>query len=333
MSNTPPTGPQPGVGAWVPDPAGRHQLRWWDGRNHTAVVADSGVRGIDPMPVQPPTATPAPSPAFTRPPLTAASPTAPTWSQVPVAGESPATPFAQPTPAGPAASVDDGGRRKKRVLLLVGGVAFGVVLAVVAATTLFGDQLLGDDGGTGTFEGEVSADELGHHEVSVGPTQVLIATIVPDDDVDVVVGLLVDGDDAATFEDLYGELAGPTDPAAAFDGASAEAAEAAVDASGEGDGAQVVFRSDLGFAGEDEAVLVIAGTDIDGSVVVAPFGDSAGSYTIEIERFDLELDEEEAAEADGAELLEAVIAGEGVPARVINLASDLLEVLEEQPDS
>ena len=45
MSGTdPPSGPQPGVGAWVPDPGGRHQLRWWDGRDYTAVVADQGIR-------------------------------------------------------------------------------------------------------------------------------------------------------------------------------------------------------------------------------------------------------------------------------------------------
>jgi hypothetical protein len=165
--------------------------------------------------------------------------------------------------------------------------------------------------------------------VSVGPTQVLIATIVPDDDVDVVVGLVVDADEASLFEDLYGGLAAPTEPAAAFDAASADAVDELVQGSGEGDDALVVFRSDVGFAGDEEALLVIAGASVDGSVAVAPFGDAAGGYTIEIERFDIELDEEEAAEAGGAELLRAVIAGQDVPSAAIDLARDLLEVLEE----
>jgi hypothetical protein len=317
--------PQPGVGAWVPDPGGRHQLRWWDGRAYTAVVADQGIRGIDPLPeAQPatppaaPPATPTATPFAAGPPLTSTSPTAPTWTQVPVAG---ATPPVETAPS-------RGGRRK--VLLVVGGVAILVVAGLVA-TSLAGDEVLGgDDAGLGSFDGEVSADELGHHQVSVGATQVLVATIVPDDDVDVVVGLLVDAEEAGRLEGLYGDLAGPTAPGEAFDAATDEAVEALVAGSGEGDGSQVVFRSDIGFAGEDEALLLVAGAVVDGSVVVAPFGDAAGGYTVEIERFELELDPEEAAEADGVELLEAVIASREVPSRVIDLAADLLELLEEQ---
>jgi hypothetical protein len=312
------TGPQPGVEAWVPDPGGRHQLRWWDGRDYTAVVADQGIRGIDPLPPHHPAPTPAAPPATPSsagPPLTSASPTTPTWTQVPVAGAAP------PVEAPPSR----GGRRKLVVVVV------GVAILVVAG--LVGGVVLGDDGGTGSFAGQVSADELGRHDVSVGATQVLVATIVPDDDVDVVVGLLVDAEEAERLEGLYGDLAGPSDPGDAFDAATDEALDALVAASGEGDGAQVVFRSDLGFAGEDEALLLVAGSVVEGSVVVAPFGDAAGGYTVEIERFELELDPEEAAEADGVELLEAVIASREVPSQVIDLAADLLELLEEQGEA
>ncbi|MEO5901007.1 MAG: phospholipid scramblase-related protein [Ilumatobacteraceae bacterium] len=41
MSTTPP--------AWHPDPAGRHQLRYWDGVAWTAHVSDNGVQGSDPL--------------------------------------------------------------------------------------------------------------------------------------------------------------------------------------------------------------------------------------------------------------------------------------------
>lgn len=34
---------------WYPDPAGRHQLRYWDGSNWTDHVSDNGVQASDPM--------------------------------------------------------------------------------------------------------------------------------------------------------------------------------------------------------------------------------------------------------------------------------------------
>lgn len=36
-------------GEWRPDPGGRHQLRYWDGRVWTEHVADDGVVGVDPL--------------------------------------------------------------------------------------------------------------------------------------------------------------------------------------------------------------------------------------------------------------------------------------------
>jgi hypothetical protein len=43
----------PGAGAapgWHPDPAGRHQYRWWDGSTWTDRVADGGQDAVDPLP-------------------------------------------------------------------------------------------------------------------------------------------------------------------------------------------------------------------------------------------------------------------------------------------
>lgn len=40
--------------AWLADPAGRHQLRYWDGTTWTAHVADAGVTARDPLAAEPP---------------------------------------------------------------------------------------------------------------------------------------------------------------------------------------------------------------------------------------------------------------------------------------
>jgi uncharacterized membrane protein len=44
--------------AWHPDPAGKHDHRWWDGQRWTEHVADAGVASVDPLPTQPDPATP-----------------------------------------------------------------------------------------------------------------------------------------------------------------------------------------------------------------------------------------------------------------------------------
>ncbi len=49
---TAPTAAAPAVlppAAWHPDPAGRHQLRWWDGTEWTEWVGDGGVMSEDPV--------------------------------------------------------------------------------------------------------------------------------------------------------------------------------------------------------------------------------------------------------------------------------------------
>lgn len=44
--------------AWHPDPAGKHDHRWWDGQRWTEHVADAGVASVDPLPGAPEAATP-----------------------------------------------------------------------------------------------------------------------------------------------------------------------------------------------------------------------------------------------------------------------------------
>jgi uncharacterized membrane protein YhaH (DUF805 family) len=47
---TPPPAPAPAVPAgWYPDPAGRHQYRYWDGMQWTVSVSDNGVAASDPL--------------------------------------------------------------------------------------------------------------------------------------------------------------------------------------------------------------------------------------------------------------------------------------------
>jgi hypothetical protein len=44
----------PGAPAWAPDPTGRHQWRYWDGKAWTDYVADNGQESRDPTAVGPP---------------------------------------------------------------------------------------------------------------------------------------------------------------------------------------------------------------------------------------------------------------------------------------
>lgn len=55
-TSAPVPGPPPGSvpapiaeASWKPDPVGRHEFRWWDGTTWTALVADHGVTGNDPL--------------------------------------------------------------------------------------------------------------------------------------------------------------------------------------------------------------------------------------------------------------------------------------------
>lgn len=152
--------------AWLPDPAGRHELRWFDGTTFTDQVADAGVTSTDPG------GGPAPTP-------------------------SPAAPWA--SSANPALPVDVTGRRASRLPVILAAVgAFVVVLALL--TLLGGD---GGDGGTGEFAGTATEDEPGRHEISVSGGSVVVVEVDPDSDFDVVVGFEVDGDDADRIEELY----------------------------------------------------------------------------------------------------------------------------------
>jgi len=49
------TEPTPGLPGWLPDPSGRHELRWFDGARFSDQVADAGVQSTDPAPGPPPT--------------------------------------------------------------------------------------------------------------------------------------------------------------------------------------------------------------------------------------------------------------------------------------
>ena len=45
----PPPPPPPPPRSWLPDPGGRHELRYWDGTKFTEHVADAGKISVDPL--------------------------------------------------------------------------------------------------------------------------------------------------------------------------------------------------------------------------------------------------------------------------------------------
>ncbi len=48
-SPAPPPPPPPPPRSWLPDPSGRHELRYWDGTRFTEHVADDGKISVDPL--------------------------------------------------------------------------------------------------------------------------------------------------------------------------------------------------------------------------------------------------------------------------------------------
>ena len=240
---------------WHPDPAGRHELRWWDGSTFTDQVADGGVTSTDP-------------------------------------GGGPVAPSA----ANPMLPPDLTGRRASKLPVILAAVgAFVVVLAL-----LF---LLGDDGGgsgTGAFEGSVTEDEEGRHDVSIDGGTVVVVEVDPDSDFDVVAGFEVSDDDAERIEELY-------------EGTPLESAAQ------EDDG--VIFRRDAGFDGEDEVTFLAVPFGVDATVVLRGFDESEGDYQVTIEAFELDLE----GEPDGDDVLDAVAEADGVPRAVREELEALLE--------
>jgi hypothetical protein len=132
---------------WRPDPTGKHDHRYWDGRQWTDHVADAGVAGEDPY--EPPVAATS-DPEPTAEPEAVVSADAPT-AITPVAGDDttqyPTAPAAAPYPPPPAyvpptpvatgASHEEKGRRR----LIIGGAILAVAaLAVIAFLALGGDD-------------------------------------------------------------------------------------------------------------------------------------------------------------------------------------------------
>lgn len=295
------TAPEPGVPAWLPDPTDRHEFRWFDGTAFTDRVADGGVPSIDPgprvdLPPTPPTAPPTASwPAFTT------APGAPTTTYpAPVAAPPAPTKRKVPVPALLAAA---------GVLLLVGGGA--VVLL----------DRTGGGGGSGTFDATIDDDhQVVVHDISLSAGEAVLVTVRPGDDLDAVIGLLVDDDVADELDDAYEDAVdlGRRDLGDTFD-VDGDALDA--DALGT-DADQVVLRTDLGFPGEDEQLLLVAPVDMELHLVVGPFDPDTdeGDYEAEIEIFDSGGDEGD----DGGQLLEAVADDDDAPNAARDLADDLL---------
>ena len=277
MTDTPPQAGQP---AWLPDPTGRHEYRWFDGASFTDRVSDAGVMGVDAQAATPPTAPAAPT-AFT----TTAAPLA-------------------TTPAPPQ------GRSRRGLVLGLAGA--GVVLVGVGAYLVLSSD---DDDGTGTIEGQLeSSAPVAVHTVSLEAGDALTVAVSPVGDLDAVIGFLVDEETADILEEAYDDVVDlqRQDLEDVFD----------VDADALGTTAdQVLLRTDLGFPGEEELLLLAAPEAMEVGVVVGPFepGTDLGTYEIVLERFALDVEEG----AAGEELLDAVADDDEVPEQFADLAEEL----------
>lgn len=284
--------PVAGVPGWHADPAGAHDHRWWDGTAFTDQVANGGVVSTDAGRLGPPVApAPEPAPGLFHPPSSAAAP---------------APPAAPPSRALP-------------LLLVILGA-----LAIAGAAAWY--LLLRDDGssGTGDFAGTIDDDTpSGVHEVSLAAGSAVTVEVEPDRQLDAVVAFVVSEDDADRLDDLYEDLGiveilEVGDAFGTIDGDELDQL---------GEDRLVVFRTDVGFAGDDEQLLLAVPFDLELQVFVAPFeaGDE-GDYRITIET--LSLDVEDIDAADGEELLAAVSDDDDTPNAFRDLSDDLLAGLD-----
>lgn len=190
----------------------------------------------------------------------------------------------------------------------------GAVLVVAGGLALLLARRGGD--GTGTFDGRVDGDSpLGTHEVSLHAGDALLVTVRPGDDLDAVLGVLVDDDAAESLEDSYDELV-DLDRRSPSDGLAA----GTEDLDGRLD---LLLRTDVGFAGEPELLLLAVPEDVDVTVVVGPFepGTDEDDYEITIEAVALDVE----GGADGEELLEAVADDADISAGFRAIAEELLD--------
>ncbi len=116
----------PGVAAWLPDPEGRAEYRWWDGAHWTNNVATGGVASIDPLPVPEAPHAPRHDPPVPVDPASGSEASSPESAAVPVASTD------LPVPE----SGDQSGGRSRR------GALVPLVLAGIAVVSLAGGAAL-----------------------------------------------------------------------------------------------------------------------------------------------------------------------------------------------
>ncbi len=242
------------MAGWFPDPAGRHQYRYWNGTAWTDNVADNGVPGTDPLD--------APAAAVVS---------------SPAAGVPPAASGTGGPPGGPAPGA---GPSSKPVLLVA--LAVVAVVAIVAVVILVVRRESGDAQGLGTFDGEVSDDDVVFgRRFSVPEDSVIILRADPDASFDVTLGIVTTDYDLA---DRYGEFfAGSAfDPDAAL-GAFATS----------GPPGTLLYYVDPGGAGREEVLVLPAPFGGDFTAVTGGYDGSTGDVELEVmvEPFGAETDD------------------------------------------
>ncbi|MGH9136051.1 MAG: DUF2510 domain-containing protein [Acidimicrobiales bacterium] len=234
-------------------------------------------------------------------------------------GVAPAYAAAPPTPAAMSDFIVVPKPRRQLPLVLA---AVGAVLVVGAGAFL----LLRDDGGGGfgTFEGVVEGDDGGAvHEISVPAGSLVVVEVDPDNDLDVQLGFAVDDETSDHYEELFEDLEGddppgPLGPLDADDRVDLDDVDL-------GDRESLWFSADVLFTGESETMAIAAPFAVSGSIVVSGFDDSEGSYEITIERFELDVDEDD----DGDEVLEALADSRDVPNDLQDFFQNLLDQRED----
>lgn len=140
---------------WHPDPAGRHEYRYWDGQQWSDQVSNGGVTASDPLPAAPQPEVTAPEPvAAAAPVVPAAAPPTPDPTVVSPLGAPDAPTQVAPAPAGwgPAPQAGPGGpgmppgapapekSGPPKGLLIGGAVAIVAVIAIAVFALTRGDD-------------------------------------------------------------------------------------------------------------------------------------------------------------------------------------------------
>lgn len=264
---------------WLPDPTGRHQYRYWDGRNWTANVSDNGVVSNDPLQAPtPPTQVYTPSPGPTAPSAPQAPGAYPPAGGVPPyqAAQTPSQPYVAPTTT-----------KKKGLnpfVLIIPAVI--IVVAVVAFFTLAGG---GGGDGTGKFAKKITNQtQLDRFKVKLKKGDLLRINAAPEKKLDIQIALVppegvFTGEESILSERFSDQLPSDFNFSDQLDSVLASDETDFFSDIGNKD-KLVALKVDDGTEGVAEKKLMLAPVDGTYLFLVRAFGGQTGSYTMTFTR-------------------------------------------------